>query len=168
MFRQSKNITINSRKYDGKTHRSWSAELLEKDNSLLKLLGKFEKEITHQHLGVIRRATVSYEYYWLDRWYNVFSFYEPEGDFRNYYCNINLPPTFDNDILDYVDLDVDILIWKDYSFSILDLDEFEENARIYNYSKEIIIKTKETLSILIDRIERRKFPFNFQNQPTKI
>ena len=94
-------ITINSRKYDGKIHRSWKATLIGQTNSLLKFVGEFDQEIKHAHLGVIRRGTVSYEYYWLDRWYNVFRFHEPEGDLRNFYCNVNLPPKFENDVLDY-------------------------------------------------------------------
>ena len=154
-------ITINSRKYDGEIHRSWKAELIEQKDSRLKFVGEFDQEIKHLHLGVIRRGTISYEYYWLDRWYNVFRFHEPNGDFRNFYCNINLPPKFENDVLDYVDLDIDVLVWKDFSCSILDLEEFEENALIFKYPAELITKTKANLAKLLYQIENRKFPFDF-------
>ena len=159
----NKAITINSRKYDGSIHRSWQATFIEQSTSLLKFVGKFDQEIKHQHIGVIRRGTVSYEYYWLDRWYNVFRFHEPDGEFRNFYCNINFPPIFNNDVLDYVDLDIDVLVWKDFSYSILDLDEFEENAVIFKYPKELITKIKMNLKELIHQIEHRKFPFDFSN-----
>ena len=157
----NKSITINSRKYDGRLHRSWQATLIEQSTSRLKFVGEFDQEIIHQHLGVIRRGTVSYEYYWLERWYNVFRFHEPDGEFRNFYCNINLPPIFNNDVLDYVDLDIDVLVWKDFSYSILDLDEFEENAVIFKYPTELITKIKMNLKELIHQIEHRKFPFDF-------
>lgn len=163
MKKAKQNIIINSRKFDGKIHRSWKAELISQKNSLLSLVGKFEQEVKHSHLGVIRRNTISYEYYWLDRMYNVFRFHEPEGDLRNFYCNINLPPSFEDNILDYIDLDIDILVWKDFSISTLDLDEFEENALIFNYSEDLITKSKETLARLINDIENRKFPFDFEN-----
>ena len=159
----NKAITINSRKYDGSIHRSWQATLIEQSTSLLKFVGEFDQVIKHQHIGVIRRGTISYEYYWLDRWYNVFRFHEPNGEFRNFYCNINLPPIFDNDVLDYIDLDIDVLIWKDFSYSILDLDEFEENAVIFKYPKELITKIKMNLKELIHQIEHRKFPFDFSS-----
>ena len=159
----NKAITINSRKYDGSIHRSWQATLIEQNTSLLKFVGEFDQEIKHQHIGVIRRGTVSYEYYWLDRWYNVFRFHEPNGEFRNFYCNINLPPIFDNDVLDYIDLDIDVLIWKDFSYSILDLDEFEENAVIFKYPTELITKIQMNLKELIHQIEHRKFPFDFSS-----
>lgn len=163
MNKANKLITINSRKYDGKIHRSWKAELICQKDSLLILVGKFEQEVKHSYLGVIRRGTVSYEYYWLDRWYNVFRFHEPDGNLRNFYCNINQPPKFEKGTLDYVDLDIDILVWKDLSTSILDLDEFDENARIFNYSDDLIKRSKETLTLLLHQIKDRKFPFDFEN-----
>ena len=153
-------VTINSRKFDGKIHRSWNAELLSKENSMLLLVGEFEKQVEHSHLGVIRRKTVSYEYYWLDRWYNVFRFHEPDGSLRNFYCNVNLPPTFENGVLDYIDLDIDVLVWKDFSLSVLDLDEFAENAKKYHYPIAIRDKAFESLAELKIMISKKIFPFS--------
>ncbi|MGI8639566.1 MAG: DUF402 domain-containing protein [Pyrinomonadaceae bacterium] len=160
MINQNKLITINSRKFDGKIHRSWKAELIKQENFLLTFVGEFDKEIEHPHLGVIRRGTISYEFYWLDRWYNVFRFHEPDGDLRNFYCNINMPPAFEKRILDYVDLDIDVLVWKDFSFEVLDLDEFEENAVKYKYSPAIYDKANESLAELTVMIKKKSFPFS--------
>lgn len=152
-------ITINSRKFDSSIHRSWSCKLIEKSNSLLVFVGEFEKEVNHKQLGVIRRGTISYEYYWTDRWYNIFRFHEPEGELRNFYCNVNMPPVFEDGVLDYVDLEIDILVWSDLSFEILDTDEFEENAKIFSYSDELKSKVYESVSELKTMIEKREFPF---------
>ncbi|MBA3632865.1 MAG: DUF402 domain-containing protein [Acidobacteria bacterium] len=160
MTNPNKLITINSYKFDGKVHRSWKAKLIEQKDSLLIFVGEFKKEVKHSHLGVIRRGTISYEFYWLDLWYNVFRFHEPDGDLRNYYCNVNLPPKFKNGVLDYIDLDIDVLVWKDFAYEILDLDEFEENSKIFNYSEDLIRKTKDNLAKLLTLIENRNFPFN--------
>ncbi len=113
-------------------------------------------------MGIIRPGTVSYEFYWLDRYYNIFRFHEPNGKFRNFYCNISLPPKFENGVLDYIDLDVDIIVWTDFSYQILDLHEFEENAEKFSYdevSKNIV---KTSLQKLIFLIENRQFPFDYQ------
>ena len=162
MTQQNRIVRINSRKFDGVIHRSWNAELLEQTDSLLVYIGKFEKEIKHPHLGVIRRGTISYEFYWLERGYNVFRFHEPEGDLRNFYCNLNLPPTFENDILDYVDLEIDVLVWRDFSVRILDVEEFEENARVYDYSATLRAEVDENLKTLLSLIERKVFPFDYK------
>ena len=155
-------VTINSRKFDGKIHRSWKAKLVEQKNSLLVFVGEFEIEVNHSHLGVIRRGTLSYELYWLDRWYNIFRFHEPDGALRNFYCNVNMPPKFENGVLDYVDLDIDILVWKDFKYEILDADEFEENARKYNYSNNLKQTVASNVKELISLIENREFPFNLE------
>ncbi|HEY0427832.1 MAG TPA: DUF402 domain-containing protein [Pyrinomonadaceae bacterium] len=155
-------VTINSRKFDGIIHRSWKAELIEIKDSLLIFVGEFEKEIRHLHLGVIRRGTVSYEFYWRDRWFNVFRFHEPDGSLRNFYCNINMPPKFENDVLDYVDLDIDILVWKDFKYQILDADEFEENAEKYKYTENLKQIVDASVKELVNLIENRKYPFNIE------
>jgi hypothetical protein len=159
---ENKPITINSLKFDKKIHRTWQAELIERNNSLLTFMGIFENEVKHDHLGVIRRGTVSYEFYWLDRWYNVFRFHEPEGDLRNFYCNINMPPNFENGVLDYIDLDIDLFVLKDFSYQVLDLEEFEENARKYSYPVKIREKVAASLSEMISMINNRIFPFDYK------
>lgn len=155
-----KNITIKSRKFDNQIHKKWNADLIEITNTLLIFKGVFENEITHKFLGVIRAGTISYEFYWSDRWYNVFRFHEPDGKFRNFYCNINTPPTFKNGVLDYIDLDIDVVVWKDFSPIVLDHDEFTENSFKYNYSRHILTNTKSALRALLKNIEDRKFPFD--------
>ncbi|HVF29506.1 MAG TPA: hypothetical protein VNA22_00995, partial [Pyrinomonadaceae bacterium] len=70
-------ITINSRKYDGTIRRAWTCEFIEQRDSLLLFVGEFEAAVEHRDLGRIEAGTVSYEYYWLDRWYNIFRFHEP-------------------------------------------------------------------------------------------
>jgi protein associated with RNAse G/E len=162
MQKSGKSVTINSRKFDGSIHKSWQADLIEEKDSLLIFLGEFEKEVRHSHLGVIRPGTLSYEFYWLSGWFNVFRFHEPDGGFRNFYCNLNMPPKFENDILDYVDLDIDVLIWKDFSVEILDMDEFEANAKKYNYPAEIKNRTKESLEEILALVEKREFPFDIK------
>lgn len=160
MDNDKKIVTINSRKLDGKIRRSWTAELIEQTDSLLIFVGEFDEEVIHPDLGVIRRGTVSYEYYWLDQWYNVFRFHEPEGELRNFYCNLNMPPQFDGTVLDYIDLDIDVLVWRDFSFEILDLEDFEKNAAIYRYSKEILVNTSKNLDVLLGMIKMKEFPFD--------
>ncbi|MBA3334214.1 MAG: DUF402 domain-containing protein [Acidobacteria bacterium] len=153
-------VTVNSRKIDNKIYRSWNASVIEQNKSSIILYGEFEEEIRHQHLGVIKPGTKSYEYYWFERWYSIFRFHEPDGSLRNFYCNVNQPPVFENNILDYVDLDIDVIVWKDKQRQILDIDEFESNAKKYRYSKQIVKKALESLRELLELIDKQQFPFN--------
>jgi len=152
-------VTVRTYKYDGSEHRHWRAQVSRQEDSLIVLDAKFEEEIRHPLLGTVARETSSVEYYWLDRWYNVFRFVEPTGELRNFYCNVNVPPVLQNDVLSYIDLDMDVLVSPDFSYSILDEDEFAANAARFNYPSEVLDKARSALKELISLIEERAFPF---------
>lgn len=152
-------VEVQTFKLDGQPHRSWRAELLRREGALLVLDGKFKADVHHDLLGTIAGGTHSLEYYWLDRWYNVFRFSQPNGELRNYYCNVNVPPTFDGKILSYVDLDLDILVAPDFSFQVLDVEDFERNAKTLEYSFEILNNARLAVNELAAMIQTRQFPF---------
>ena len=152
-------IEVRTFKFDGQPHRTWQAELVCQEDLLLVLDGTFNVDIEHDLLGTIASGTHSLEYYWLDRWYNVFRFSDPDGALRNYYCNISLPPTFDGRVLSYVDLDLDILVQPDCSYQILDADDFEKNAKLYAYTDELRTNARRALEELLGMIDQHAFPF---------
>ena len=152
-------ITVCTYKYDGSEHRRWRARLLRQEDSLLVLDAQFEEEIRHPLLGTIAAGTVSLEYYWLDRWFNVFRFLQPTGEVLNFYCNINTPPLLHENVLSYIDLDIDILVAPDLSYTILDEDEFSANAARFKYPIEVQHRAHLALKELIALVESQQFPF---------
>jgi protein associated with RNAse G/E len=153
-------ITIRVLKYDGAEHRRWRATLSRRDNSLLILDAQFEDEVEHDLLGRIGRGTRTVEYYWLDRWYNVFRFLETDGSTKLFYCNVNMPPVLSDATLTYIDLDIDILVQPDFSYQVLDLEEFEANAVRFEYPERVKAETHAAVDELISLIETRQFPFS--------
>lgn len=151
-------VTVNSRKYDLSIRKTWSCELVRQDGPLIVLVGEFDRDVAHPKLGFLQRGTISYEYYWLDRWYNIFQFHEPGGGFRNYYCNIAMPPTFENSVLEYVDLDIDVLIQSNFEYEILDRDDFERNTVKFGYPKDVIKAAEASLLELLALIENGQLP----------
>ena len=137
-------------KYDGVEHRTWPARVVKQDGPLIVLDAVFDAEIQHDILGTISSGTLSKEYYWLDRWYNVFRFS------NRFYCNVTKPPVFDGAVLTYVDLDIDVLVESDFSYKILDLEDFEN----YSYPADLKKKAQQALADLISLVEARAFPFN--------
>lgn len=152
-------ITVNSRKFDQTIRRSWQCELVSTNDEIIVLQGVFDAEVQHPDLGSIERGTVSLEYFWTDRWYNIFRFSEPDGALRNYYCNVAMPPTFDGKVLDYVDLDIDIVVWPDKSYQVVDESEFEANADRWNYPTSVREEAGRSLNYLLTLVERSEFPF---------
>ncbi|MGI9065665.1 MAG: DUF402 domain-containing protein [Pyrinomonadaceae bacterium] len=153
-------ILVRACKYDGSEHRRWSAQLIRQEGSLMVLDARFPDEVVHDLLGTIACGTHSLEYYWLDRWYNVFRFAHPNGELRNYYCNVNVPPTFDGEILSYADLDLDILVNPDFSYQLLDSEDFEANIQRYGYSADVQNNARRAVDELVKMIQVREFPFS--------
>jgi uncharacterized protein len=153
-------VLVSVRKYDGVEHRRWAAQIARIEGPLLVLDAVFEDEVKHDLLGTILQGTISTEYYWLDRWYNVFRFSDPDGKLKNFYCNINQPPSFDGRLLSYIDLDIDVLVAPDLTYKILDVEDFEENARRYDYPHRVQVSARQALTEVIKLIESRAFPFN--------
>jgi protein associated with RNAse G/E len=147
---KAETIVVSVLKYDGREHRRWPARIAKTSGSLLVLDAVFDQEIEHELLGTISSGTISTEYYWLDRWYNVFRFS------NRFYCNVTQPPSFDGSVLTYVDLDIDVLVESDFSYRILDLEDFETSQ----YPAEIDQSARQAVEDLIEEIKTRSFPFN--------
>lgn len=158
-------VSVRSCKYDGRVQRSWPARVARREGSLIVLDAFFAEEIRHPLIGTIEAGTLSTEFFWTDRWYSVFRFQAPGGRLLKFYCNINTPPTFESGTLTFIDLDVDVLVQPDYSFEILDEDEFERHAELYLYPADFRVRVKEALDELRHLIEHRQFPFDAVSSP---
>jgi len=155
-------IVVRSCKHDGHIQRSWPARVARRENSLVILDAFFADEVRHSLIGTIEAGTLSTEFFWTDRWYSVFRFQAPDGRLLKFYCNINTPPTFEPGVITFVDLDVDVLVEPDYSYEVLDEDEFERHAEFYQYPAAYRSNVQEALDELRHLIEYRQFPFSFE------
>ncbi|MCA1576019.1 MAG: DUF402 domain-containing protein [Acidobacteria bacterium] len=149
-------IVVRVLKYDGAEHRTWRARIVKHVGPLIVLDAVFAEEIQHDLLGTISSGTISEEYYWLDRWYNVFRFSDPDRKRSRFYCNVTQPPTLNDSVLSYVDLDIDVLVESNFSYQILDLEDFEA----YRYPEAVKQRAREALDEVVTLVETRSFPFN--------
>lgn len=156
-----KEIIVQVLKHDGAPHRLWNARVKHREGQLMVLDAEFDVDVSHELMGEIPRGTRTVEYYWLDRWYSVFRFLNSDDSTRLYYCNVNTPPVLDETKLSYIDLDIDILVHPDFSYQVLDLEEFEANAGEYGYSDQEKMQAHAAVDELISMIESRQFPFIF-------
>ncbi|MEO5859821.1 MAG: DUF402 domain-containing protein [Pyrinomonadaceae bacterium] len=142
----SRIYTVNSRKFDGTIHRSWKCEFVSGDDEKIELVGSFEHQVKHQDLGVIEAGTVSHERFYFNRWFNHFTFEYPAGTLRNHYINICMPPQIGDDFIDYVDLDIDVIVWPDGRRQIVDEEEFEANRMGFSYPENVALRALATLA----------------------
>src|SRR5437763_2523608 len=160
-MQEGESISVRSYKYDGRLQREWPARILRLEGSFVVVEGSFGEEVKHPLLGLIKAGTRSTEFFWTERWYSVFLFREPSGELRNFYCNVNTPARLSEGVLSFVDLDVDVLVRPNFSFQVLDLEEFETHAVMYNYPPLFRRRVREAVEELVSLIEGRQFPFSF-------
>lgn len=153
-------MTVNARDLSGELKKSWKCRRLDVEGSTLILVGEFSENVNHNELGLISAGTLSYEYFFPDRWYNIFRFEEPSGTLRNWYCNITMLPEIADHTVNYIDLDIDVLIWPDGSFKILDIEEYEENARKHDLSDDAREQVSLALTEILAVFRAGQFPFN--------
>lgn len=69
------------------------------------------------------------ERYYSNRWYNLFEIHDREDDaLKGWYCNVTTPAEFSNGKIAYIDLALDVLVYPDGKYLILDEDEFRALA----------------------------------------
>jgi protein associated with RNAse G/E len=152
-------IVVHSCKHDGRVHRRWPARVERRDGPLVVLDAFFPEEVRHPLIGIIEAGTHSTEYFWTDRWYSVFRFQTPEGRLLKFYCNVNTPARLSEGVLSFVDLDVDVLVEPDYSYQVLDEDEFDLHAKLYNYPNDYREHVGRAVAELVRLVDSRQFPF---------
>ena len=155
-------IRIESLDPKGSLKRSWEADLVSIDETEIVLDGRFDAEVTHPDLGKIRKGTISVEHYWLNRHYNVFRFYEPDGQLKFYYCNANLLPEIANGTLRYIDLELDLIIYPDGTEQLLDESDLVDAQERFSLSDDTIRIAYDAMEAVRVLAHSGGYPFNLR------
>lgn len=148
---------IHSYKHDGNIHRAWDEAVLldEKDDYLV--FGNQKTKVTEADGGTWRTKEPAIMYFFKDRWFNVISQYKKDGIY--YYCNIASPYIIENTTIKYIDYDLDLRIFPDGSFKILDRGEYNYHKNKMNYSDDLDKILKSELTELIELARNKTGPF---------
>ncbi|HUG34155.1 MAG TPA: DUF402 domain-containing protein [Anaerolineales bacterium] len=75
---------------------------------------------------VFKKGDRFVEYYYSDRWYNIFEIHDrDDGNLKGWYCNIGKPAVIEDGLVSYVDLALDLWVSRNGEQTVLDEDEFE-------------------------------------------
>ena len=87
-------------------------------------------------------------YFPKDRWYNVICMIRKTGVY--YYVNIASPTLYDGEALKYIDYDLDLKVYPDYRYKVLDEGEYAAHRKLYGYSDDLDRIFHQQLDILIE------------------
>lgn len=151
-------LTIHCYKHNGVLHRVCEeATILEITEDQLICANDKTKIIEHDGRSYHTNEKAILIFY-KNNWFNIIAQLKEQGLF--YYCNIASPYIIDNNIIKYIDYDLDLRVFPDGGFRILDRNEYKYHKKIMNYSKDLDKIIKEELQALISLKKEGKSPFD--------
>ena len=151
-------IQIHSYKHNGTLHRVWEETLILQGTSK-EIIGGNDRTLVKEATG---RTWTTKEpaicYFHNKKWFNVIGMVREDG--IHYYCNLGTPFVWDGEALKYIDYDLDVRVYPDMTYHILDEDEYEQHKKEMDYPAQIDAQLQYTLEELQSWIHQRKGPFS--------
>jgi uncharacterized protein len=120
-------VRVQKKNPAGEVTYEYEGVLLSRDEHVIKIEALFDRSDMPFMDVVFRNGDRFVEYYYTDRWYNIFAIHDREDDrVKGWYCNIGMPAVFEEGIVSYVDLALDLWVSLDGIQTVLDEDEFED------------------------------------------
>ena len=148
---------IHSYKHDGSIHRAWDEAVLLDETDEYLVFGNERTKVIESDGRSWKTKEPAIMYFYKNHWYNVIGQYKKDGIY--YFCNIASPFVIDQDTIKYIDYDLDLRVFPDGAFKVLDRGEYNYHKNKMNYSHEIDLILKSELSNLIELARAKVGPF---------
>lgn len=150
-------LKIHCYKHNGKIHRAWDeATVLEIGEDML-VCANCKTKVTESDGRSHKTKEPAVMVFYTNKWYNVIGQLKKKGLF--YYCNIASPFLIDNGVIKYIDYDLDLRVFPDGGFKVLDRNEYNYHKQLMNYSDELDKVLTSELTNLIDIKKKETGPF---------
>ncbi|MGC4377010.1 DUF402 domain-containing protein [Fictibacillus sp. Mic-4] len=150
-------INIQSYKHNGLIHRNWEDTVVLKGTSNVVIAGNDRIIVTEADGRQWRTREPAICYFNAHQWFNILGMLREDGIY--YYCNLGSPFMWDEEALKYIDYDLDVKVFPDMSYILLDEDEYNLHSRLMKYPPELDSIIRKNLKELISMITQRKGPF---------
>lgn len=151
-------LEIHCYKHNGKLHRQWDeAVVLDiKDDYIV--FGNNRTIVVDSDGKVWRTKEPAIMFFFKDRWFNIIGQIKDYGVY--FYCNIATPFLIDDKVIKYIDYDLDLRVFPDGGFRILDRNEYNYHRKLMHYPPEIDLIIKRELNELIMMKKNNVGPFD--------
>ncbi len=150
-------LTIHCYKHNGKIDRiSDEAIVLDVTDELL-VCANDRTRLTESDGRSHRTKETAILFFYRHSWFNIIGQLKKHGLF--FYCNIASPYIIEDDAIKYIDYDLDLRVFPDGGFKVLDRNEYNYHKKVMKYSSELDKVIKSELTRLIDKKKKNEFPF---------
>lgn len=123
----TRTLTVFKQNHLGEPVFSWQGDLVSERPTYRLVSARFSGADAVQVDKVsFRKGDLFLESYYTDRWYNVFEVHNGLSDrVKCWYINLCYPAQFSTDNITWQDLALDLIVYPDGEYRLLDEDEFE-------------------------------------------
>lgn len=97
------------------------------------------------------------EYFYTDRWFNIFEITSAAGTRKGWYCNVTEPAVIFDHRVEQIDLILDVWVSPDGKALILDEDEFAADSTLSDEQRE---RARQGLQAILQLLETRQEMFS--------
>ncbi|MEG1648149.1 MAG: DUF402 domain-containing protein [Bacilli bacterium] len=148
---------IHCYKHNGKIHRAWEETIILDIKDDYIVCGNSNVLVTESDGAKRTTREPAIMFFYKNEWFNIIAQLKPFGLY--YYCNIASPYIIDEDVIKYIDYDLDLRVFSDGGFKVLDRNEYKYHKKIMNYSSELDTVINMGLSKLLEIKKKNQFPF---------
>ena len=151
-------LEIHCYKHNGNLHRQWDEAVLLDVKDEYMVFGNNRTYVIESDGKVWRTKEPAIMFFFKDRWFNIIGQLKEYGIY--FYCNIATPFLIDDKVIKYIDSDLDLRVFPNGSFKILDRMEYKFHKKQMHYSNRLDFILRYELGNLIDVVRKKDFPFN--------
>jgi protein associated with RNAse G/E len=156
-------VTVRKLKFDGSCKVEWDGDLVEAVGDEWAVV--FHDSERYEIRDGIDRADQPHfyclAYFNLLRPIAVLFSFDQRGELMSEAkCDAALPATLRRRRIEFVDLDLDVMVRRDLSHYLGDQKTFAEHAASMRYTDEVIAAAHEGVALAIELVERRALPFD--------
>jgi uncharacterized protein len=153
-------ITVSKLNSLGETKIQYEGEIIERLTDGIIILAYWKHPLKDLGYARFEPGDRFIEYYYTNRWFNIFDISTADGERKGWYCNIAEPAYIYDDQITQIDLLLDIWVDPWGTLLLLDEDEFEADITLNNQQRTC---ARQGLQELFQMIATQTDPFSFKH-----
>ena len=151
-------LKIHCYKHNGRIHRTWDEAVVLDITDEYLVCGNKKTAVTEKSGEIHKTKEPAILFFYTKNWFNVFAVLRKTGTL--YKCNIATPYLIDDNIIKFIDYDLDLKVFPDGGFRVLDRNEYKYHKKIMRYSEDLDKILQSELTTLIDMKRAEEGPFD--------
>lgn len=145
-------------KHNGKIHRTWDEITILDETEDYLVCGNNKVRITESDGRSHKTKETAIIFLYKHRWFHVTAQFKNTGLY--YKVDMASPFLIDGNILKYIDYDLDLKVFPDGEYRVLDRNEYKFHKKIMKYSENLDFILQKELTNVIELKKSEEGPFN--------